>query len=141
MDSMNTVKHKTVLDSALQNYLYFKDQITQTYLELKRRNAEAQYDAAGISAGKFCEVLVRLLQHEVFGTYIKFGALIGNMADECRKLVTSTKSSAVESHKSNYSKNTNLSTQFETREELVILEVMLTRIKLIYLQWWWRPTG
>ena len=98
MANTNTANHKTILDSALQNLSSdFREPLIKAYIELKRRNSEAQYDAAGISAGKFCEVLIRLLQSEITGNYIPFGDSIGNMADECRKLITSAKSSAVES--------------------------------------------
>jgi hypothetical protein len=40
-----------------------------------------------MSAGKFCEIGLRLLQQEVLGSYIPFGKKIPNFADECRKLV------------------------------------------------------
>lgn len=98
MANTNTANHKSILDTALQNLPNdFRDRLIKTYLELKRKNAESQYDSAGISAGKFCEILIRLLQSEVTGRFTPFGDSIGNMADECRKLVTSSKSSAIES--------------------------------------------
>jgi hypothetical protein len=98
MANMNTTKHKTILDTALKNLpSEFRDGLIETYLELKRKNSESQYDYAGISAGKFCEVLIRMLQSEITGTYTAFGDSIGNMADECRKLVNSPKTAAIES--------------------------------------------
>ena len=45
------------------------------------------YDAAGISAGKFCEAVIRLLQHELTGNSIPFDKHIPNFPDECRKLI------------------------------------------------------
>lgn len=95
---MNTKKHNSVLDPALSNINKdLRTKLISSYLELKRRSSEAKYDSAGLSAGKFCEVLVRILQKEVLGNYTPFGTSISNMADECRKLVTSPKASAVES--------------------------------------------
>lgn len=44
-----------------------------------------------------CEVALRLLQHAVTGSSIPFGTKTPNFADECRKLLTSPASSAVES--------------------------------------------
>lgn len=96
-DNMNTKNHKHVLEAALQNIPdKFRGKLIDSYLELKRRFIESQYESAGLSAGKFCEVLIRLLQHEVSGTSTPFGSSIPNMADECRKLVTSPKSTAAE---------------------------------------------
>jgi len=98
MANTNTEKPNSVLEAALKNIPDdFRPKLVQTYTEIKRMNSESRYEAAGMSAGKFCEVLIRLLQNEVNGSYIPFSDSIGNMADECRKLVTSTKSSAVES--------------------------------------------
>lgn len=98
MVNTNTTKNNTILHTALKNLPDdFRDSLIATYLELKRKYSEAQYDYAGISAGKFCEVLIRLLQLEITGTYIAFGTSIVNMADECRKLVSSPKTAAIES--------------------------------------------
>lgn len=95
---MNTKKHNSVLDLALSNIKKdLRNKLIKTYLELKRRSSEAKYDSAGLSAGKFCEVLIRILQNEIVGKYTPFGTSVSNMADECRKLVTSPKNSAVES--------------------------------------------
>lgn len=98
MGSMNTARNSSVIELALANVPDdFRGHLVKSYLDLKRRYSESQYDAAGISAGKLCEVLIRLLQSEVFGQFTPFQDSVGNMADECRKLVTSKKTSAVES--------------------------------------------
>jgi hypothetical protein len=57
---------------------------------VKRALAEGRDEAVGIAAGKFCEVTLRLLQNIVHGIFTPFNKSIGNFADECRKLVTSS---------------------------------------------------
>lgn len=95
---MSTSSSNPILDSALNNISKdFRSKIITSYLELKKRASEAQYDSAGLSAGKFCESVFRLLQQEITGTYIPFGKTIPNMADECRKLIASPATSAIES--------------------------------------------
>ncbi|MEI8283228.1 MAG: hypothetical protein WCG75_12545, partial [Armatimonadota bacterium] len=54
-----------------------------SYLELKARQSESKHDAAGVSAGKLCETVVRLLQHELKKTVTPFGQQILNFAGEC----------------------------------------------------------
>ncbi len=98
MGSTNTKIHNLLLDQALANIpSKFRKKLIDTYLEIKRNQAESRFDSTGISGGKFCEVMIRLLQHEVFGNSTPFGQQIQNMADECRKLVTSSKSASIES--------------------------------------------
>jgi hypothetical protein len=95
---MSTQTNKTILEPALSSIpKKLRDKIISTYVELKRRSTESKYESAGLSAGKFCEAVIRLLQHEVTGKYIPFGTSIPNMADECRKIVASPKTAAVES--------------------------------------------
>ncbi len=98
----NTQKHSQLLDSALTDIpKKFRDKVISSYLELKNRYKEAQYDssydAAGLSAGKFCESVLRFLQQELTGTFIPFGSNINNFPDECRKLIILPKSSGNES--------------------------------------------
>jgi hypothetical protein len=42
--------------------------IVNRYEELKRAHANAQYDACGLRAGRFAEVMIRILQNELNGT-------------------------------------------------------------------------
>ncbi len=65
----------------------FRDRLIDTYLVAKRDCTEAKYESAGIKCGKFCEILVRLLQKEITNIYIGFNKRIPNMADECSKLI------------------------------------------------------
>ena len=75
----------------------FRRRLIDSYVDLKKRYREGKHDAAGLAAGKFCEVALRLLQQEVTGEHTPFGKAIGNFADECRALVTSKNASVAES--------------------------------------------
>lgn len=81
---MNTLKAKSPLDLALSNIpAIFRGRIVKSYLELKSRHAENKHDAAGLSAGKFCECIVRLLQHELKLPVTPFGQQLTNISGEC----------------------------------------------------------
>ncbi|MGT2438152.1 hypothetical protein ACU4GH_22585 [Bradyrhizobium betae] len=74
------------LDAALAGVpATFRGRIIKAYLELKARSAEAKHDAAGVSAGKLCETVVRLIQHELTGAFTPFGQQINNMAKVCEQ--------------------------------------------------------
>jgi hypothetical protein len=81
---MSTPKPRSPLDAALTNVpADFRNRIIKNYLELKSRHAQNMHDAAGLSAGKFCESVVRLLQHELKKQVAPFGQRILNLSDEC----------------------------------------------------------
>ena len=93
MASTNTGSSSGSLDAALAGIPpKFRTRIVKAYVELKKRYSEAQYssdwDTSGLSAGKLCEAVLRLLQHHLAGSSTPFGQNIPNYADECRKLVT-----------------------------------------------------
>ncbi len=95
---MSTAK----LESALQNIdKKFREKILAYYLEIKSRYSKAlynsEYDSAGLSAGKFCEAVLRLLQNKLTGTNIPFGTHIPNFNDECQKIMNLPKTSGNES--------------------------------------------
>ena len=95
---MSTPKSESPIAQALAGVqAQFRKRLIAAYEDLKRDHAEGRYDSAGLAAGKFCEIALRLLQHVVMGSSTPFGTKIANFADECRKLVTSPASSAVES--------------------------------------------
>jgi hypothetical protein len=85
---MSTTHNSTLLEVALGTIdKSFKKRIINTYLELKERSSRALYtnefDAAGISAGKFCETLFRFVEHELqSGLFTKFSDRIGNLVKE-----------------------------------------------------------
>jgi hypothetical protein len=81
---MSTPRPKSPLEAALANVpADFRGRIAKSYLELKTRHAENKHDAAGVSAGKFCESVVRLLQHELKKPVTPFGQQLTNVASEC----------------------------------------------------------
>jgi len=97
---MSIRKHDPLLDAALGSVAKtFRPRIIATYLDLKRNCVEARHDAAGLAAGKFCETVLRHLQSVIMGSHIAFKKKIGNFADECRKLIRSSSSSASESER------------------------------------------
>jgi hypothetical protein len=93
MASTNTPANKGGLESALGNTpSKFRKRIIESYLEIKRRHREAtlgsSLDSAGLSAGKFCESVIRLLQQQLTGASVPFGTNIANFPDACRQLIT-----------------------------------------------------
>lgn len=90
---MSTPTPRERLEAALTNAPQaYRYKIIDSYLDLKRRLAEGKYDASGLSNGKFCEVVLRLLQHEILGAATPLGKKVANLADECRKLIVATSS-------------------------------------------------
>lgn len=102
MANTNTPPSSVGLDSALANApSKIRKRIIDAYTEIKRRHREAAFgnsvDAAGLSAGKFCESVIRLLQHELTGDSVPFGKHIPNFPDACRKLIVLDASTGPES--------------------------------------------
>ena len=86
---MSTKSLSPILDVALADIpSIFRPRLIDTYLNLKKHCAETRYESAGLAAGKLCEVVLRLLQKKIHGTFTPFGTKIGNYADECRNLIT-----------------------------------------------------
>lgn len=97
---MNTKVNNSLLDQSLANVSkLFRQKLIDTYLDIKRSCTECDFESAGLAAGKFCEVLIRLLQHEVTGSYTPFGSPVSNMADECRKIISASNKTVSESVK------------------------------------------
>lgn len=97
---MSTKSLSPELDAALANVdRAFRSRIIKNYLDLKRNCVENRLDAAGVSAGKLCEVVLRLLQQSIHGTYTPFGTQIVNFPDQCQQLVTSPKTAGTESER------------------------------------------
>jgi len=101
-NTKNTKKPEGLLKNSLGNMpVKFKDRICADYLELKKRYARSQFDLAwdtsGLSVGKFCESVLRFLQHVLTGDNIPFGKHIPNFPDECRKLIQLESTAGLES--------------------------------------------
>lgn len=97
---MSTPRNDLSLDAALKSIeKRFRTRIISCYLDLKRNCTEARHEAAGLSAGKFCEVVIRHLQYVVLGSNTPFNKKIDNFANECRKLITSRAGTASDSER------------------------------------------
>ena len=95
---MSTPKPKSPLRDALANIpTDYRSRIIKAYLELKARQAEGKHDAAGVSAGKMCETVLRLLQHELKKSVTPFGQQILNYSGECDSFAQVPKAAANES--------------------------------------------
>jgi hypothetical protein len=93
---MNT--SRVSLDDALGGLpADFRKRLIESYLSIKEAFAEGQYDACGLRAGKFCEVVLRLLQEKLTGTHTRFGEKLPNFTDECRRLEKLPRSAGNES--------------------------------------------
>lgn len=96
-----TVKAKAMStsydDSKVQSALLgipkkFRDRILDQFLSVKKNFLEGKDEPAGMAAAKLCEVVLRFLQHEITGTNIPFNKSIGNLPNECRKLIEASNS-------------------------------------------------
>jgi hypothetical protein len=97
---MSTKSLSVALDSALASVpKAFRRRLIDSFLSLKKNCLESRLDAAGMAAGKVCEVALRLLQERVLGTSTPFGTKIANYADECRKLISAPTSNGNESER------------------------------------------
>lgn len=100
---MSTTKPSSILNVAFGSIPdKFKKRIIDSYLEVKRRHSQAlyddsAYDIAGLSAGKFCESVLRFLQYNLTGLNTPFGRHIPNFIDECQKLYRLSHTSGIES--------------------------------------------
>ena len=99
---MNISFNKSKLESALLGINDdFRDKIIDVYIELKKRYAKSffsdEYDAVGISSGKFFEYVYRFLEFEIFKKYTPFDKHISNFPSELNKLTQAPSASANES--------------------------------------------
>jgi hypothetical protein len=95
---MNTLTVDQALSSIDKK---FRAKILSAYKEIKSRYSKAlyslEYDTAGLSAGKFCESVLRFLQQHLTGSSLPFGKHIPNFNDECLKIIGLPKSAGNES--------------------------------------------
>ncbi len=98
MASTNTGNNKPTLEQALGNVPdQFRKRLISAFLELRTRFREGKLDAAGLSAGKFCEAVLRLLQNQLTGTFVPFGQKIPNLVTACSTVERAPVASGVES--------------------------------------------
>jgi hypothetical protein len=86
MDSMST-HGKPTLDEALGNVpKKLREKLVRTYKDLKSSFVQGHFESSGLSAGKFCEIALRVLQQSLTGTFIPFGDKVPNYKSACDKL-------------------------------------------------------
>jgi hypothetical protein len=96
--STSTSKSRSPLELALTNVpAQFRPKIVKPFLDVKKRLVESNDESLGLAAGKFCESVLRLLQHEILKSFIPFGQKIPDLSVECRKLIESPKTAGAES--------------------------------------------
>jgi len=95
---MSTPKPDVSLDIALAGIAAnFRGRLLKVYKGLKTAYLDGNFDACGLRAGRFCEVLIRWAQSELTGSYAAFGAQIANFKDECDKLEKTARAAGHES--------------------------------------------
>lgn len=95
---MSTRKHKSELEQAILGIpTAFRTRLVRSYEEIKNNNLQGRFEATGLAAGKFCEIILRLLQQIVTGKFTSFGTRIPNFLDECRRIESSPSTAAIES--------------------------------------------
>lgn len=96
--SMSTVDHDLALDAALAPVpAVLRNRLMERYRSLKQAYLNGQFDACGLRAGRLCEILVRVLQHELTGTYTPLGTRLRAFDLECAALEQTPKAAGPES--------------------------------------------
>src|SRR5262245_36793493 len=98
MASTNTSATEPTLEAALAAVpTSFRTKLIDGYRSLKTAYSHGLHDACGLRAGRFCETLLRYLQHQLTGNHIPFGTKIPNFEQECAKLEQVAKRAGPES--------------------------------------------
>lgn len=85
--SMSTAPSEPTLETALSRIpAALRSRLLTRYSELKAAFVNGQYDACGLRAGRLCEVLLRVLQNELTGSYTPLGTRLGRFDQECDRL-------------------------------------------------------
>lgn len=92
--SMSFPALEAALDALPQD---LQRRLLASYIEMKAAWSSRQYDLCGLRAGKFCEVMVRVLQDRLTGDYTPLGERLQNFADLCRDLEKLPRSAGSES--------------------------------------------
>lgn len=84
---MNTSSQNLNLDQALAAIPFpLRKRLIKNYSTIKNQALESEYDTIGHQAGKLAEVLLRVLQHILTGTYVPLSQGLTNFKAECEKL-------------------------------------------------------
>ncbi len=94
---MNTQSPKFNLEHALSSIpTSLRKRLIKNYSTLKNQALEAQHDTIGHQAGKLAEVLLRILQNILTGTYTPLNTGLSNFKGECEKLEQTPKTAGPE---------------------------------------------
>lgn len=95
---MSTAKPDITLDIALIGISSdFRGRLVKAYNGLKTAYLDGDFDACGLRAGRFCEVLFRWSQDQLTQNYTPYGTKIANFKDECDKLERTPRAAGHES--------------------------------------------
>ena len=84
---MSTSDPSVTLDQALSSLpSALRNRVVKSYTDLKTRALEGQFDAVGVRAGRLAEVLLRVLQHLLDGSYVPFTTQLSNFKGECERI-------------------------------------------------------
>ncbi|HZP10945.1 MAG TPA: hypothetical protein VFB36_00845 [Nevskiaceae bacterium] len=84
---MSTSAPKTTLESALGTLpSELQKRIVKAYGDLKTQSLEGQFDSIGTRAGRLAEVLLRVLQHLLTGSFTPLSQQLPNFKLECERL-------------------------------------------------------
>lgn len=91
---MSTSSHSVSLEQALSSLpTALRRRTVKAYVDLKKQALEREYDAIGVRSGKLAEVLLRVLQHLLTGTYTPLSQRLGNFKREAEQLENTPASS------------------------------------------------
>jgi len=92
---MNT--NNLSLDVALSSIpAILRKRLIKNYSTLKNQALEGQHDTIGHQAGKLSEVLLRILQHILTGTFVPLSLNLSNFKGECEKVEQTPKTAGPE---------------------------------------------
>jgi hypothetical protein len=63
-----------------------RKRLIERHTSLKHAYVNGQFDACGLRAGRVCEIILRVLQHQLTGAYTPLGAKLGPFDRECAAL-------------------------------------------------------
>src|SRR5436853_7244670 len=71
------------------------NELLEAHERIKQNFLLGRHEPAELNAGKFCEVVLRILQEEAYGSHTSLGKEVKNLAEEFRKFENAT--SAIDS--------------------------------------------
>ncbi len=69
------------------------DALLEAHEKIKHNFLLGRHEPAELNGGKFCEIVLRILQHEAFGSHVSLEKEVRNLAEEFRKFENATNAS------------------------------------------------